>query len=109
MPGEQFDQVQIHLADNRSNPAVLQGMDVPTRFTDWPLASGNEGLGRKPAVLRKNAVDRVAIEPTFLGNEKKSEPESLGLSFNQARKADTSSMHGRPASEREPEWFSTIP
>src|ERR1019366_6144488 len=44
---------------------------MPARFTDWPLASSNASFGRKPAVLRKNAINRVAVEPTFLRNEKK--------------------------------------
>src|ERR1700686_423612 len=44
---------------------------MPTRLADWPLASSNASFGRKPAVLRKNAINRVAIEPTFLRHEKK--------------------------------------
>src|SRR5271156_722708 len=71
MSSEQFDKIQIHLADNGSNAAVLQNVNVPTRFTDWSLASGNANFGRQPAVLRKNAVNGVAVEPTFLRDEKK--------------------------------------
>jgi hypothetical protein len=71
MTSEEFDKIQIHLADHGSNAAVLQRMNVPTRFTDWSIASGNASFGRQPAVLRKYAVNRVAVEPTFLRNEKK--------------------------------------
>jgi hypothetical protein len=74
MSSEQLHKIQIHLADNRSNAAVLQSVNVPTRFTDWSFASGNASFGRQPAVLRKNAVYRVAVESAFLGNEKKIGP-----------------------------------
>ena len=71
MPREQLDKIQIHLADNRSYAAVLQSMNVPARFTNGSLASSHASLGRQPAVLRENAINRVAVEPTFLRNEKK--------------------------------------
>ena len=71
MSREQFDKIQIHLSDDRCNAAVLQSVNVPARFTNGSLASNHASLGRQPAVLRKNAVDRVAVEPTFLRNEKK--------------------------------------
>src|SRR5271155_6122556 len=71
MSSEQFDKIQIHLADNGSNAAVLQSVNMPTRFTDWSLASGSASFGCEPTVLSKNAVNGVAVEPTFLRNEKK--------------------------------------
>jgi len=71
MSSEQLDKIQIHLSDDRSNATVLQCVDVPARFTDWSLASGNARFGRQAAVLCKNAVNRVAVEPTFLRNEEK--------------------------------------
>ena len=71
MSCEQFDKIQIHLADNRSNAAVLQSVNVPAQFTNGSLASSHASLGRQPAVLRKNAINRVAVEPTFLRNENK--------------------------------------
>jgi hypothetical protein len=71
MPGKQFNEVQIHLADHGSNPAVLQGVDVPARSRYWLLASRNSCFGRQAAVLREDAVNCIPIEPTFLGNEKK--------------------------------------
>src|SRR6202051_2072114 len=44
---------------------------MPTRSADWPFVSRNASFGRKPAVFRKNAINRVAVEPTFLRNENK--------------------------------------
>src|SRR5271154_5210035 len=38
----------------------------------------------------------LRLNRPFCETKRKSEPESLGLSFNQVRKAETSSMHGRP-------------
>jgi hypothetical protein len=71
MPSKQLNKIQIHLSDNRSDTAVFQSVNVPTRFTNGSLASSHASLGRQPAVLRKNAINRVAIEPTFVRNEKK--------------------------------------
>src|SRR5271156_2812742 len=71
MSSEQFDKIQIHFSDNRSDPAVFQSVNVPTRLGDWSVVSVHASFGRQPAVLRKYAVNRVAVEPTFLRNEKK--------------------------------------
>jgi len=71
MSGEQFDKIQIHLADNRSDAAVLQGMNVPTGFAYRSPAASNARFGRQPAVLRKHAIDRIPVEPALLRNEKK--------------------------------------
>ena len=71
MPSKQLDKIQIHLSDNRSDTAVFQSVNVPTRLGDWSVVSGHASFGRQPAVLRKNAINRVAVEPTFLRNENK--------------------------------------
>ena len=74
MSSKQLNKIQIHLSDNRSDTAVFQSVNVPTRLGDWFVVSGHASFGRQPTVLCKNAVNRVAVEPTFLGNEKKIGP-----------------------------------
>ena len=71
MPSKQLNKIQIHLSDNRSDTAVFQSVNVPTRLSDWSVVSGHASFGRQPAELCKDAVNRVAIEQTFLRNEKK--------------------------------------
>src|SRR5579863_9254478 len=71
MSGQQFNKIQIHLADNRSDAAVLKYVNVPARLTDWSLTSSKACFGRQAAILRENAIDRVTVEPPFLRNEKK--------------------------------------
>jgi hypothetical protein len=71
MPSKQLNKIQIHLSDNRSDTAVFQSVNVPTRLGDWSVVSGHASCGRQPTVLCKNAANRVAVEPTFLRNEEK--------------------------------------
>lgn len=70
MPREQFYEIQIHLADDRGNAAVLQSVDVPTGLSDWLLASCNSGFGGQAAIFGKDAVNRIPIETTLLGEKK---------------------------------------
>jgi len=45
---------------NGSNAAVLQGVNVPTRFTDWPFASGNASFGCQPAKIFHGEIPTTA-------------------------------------------------
>ena len=71
MSSKQLDKIQIHFSDNRSDTAVFQRVNVPTRLGDWSVVSVHASFGRQPTVPRKNAINRVAVEPTFLRNEEK--------------------------------------
>jgi len=99
MPREQFDEIQIHLADDRSNAAVLQRVDVPTGLSDWLLTSCNSGFGGQAAIFGKDAVNRIPIETTLLERKRRS-PESRGRSFNQVRRRKPHPYTGARASER---------
>src|SRR5271170_8226540 len=71
MSSKQLNKIQVHLSDNRSDTAVFQSVNVPTRLGEWSVVSVHASFVRQPTVLCKNAANRVAVEPTFLRNEKK--------------------------------------
>jgi hypothetical protein len=93
MTSEEFDKIQIHLANHGSNAAVLQRVNVPTGFTNWSPASGHASFGRQPAVLRK---------------ENRIPNQLVALSTRFVRRKLRPCM-GVLASEKEAELFSTIP
>ena len=69
MPGKKLHQIKVHFANHRSDPAVLQRMDVAARFRDGPPPLATRASDASLQYLREHAVDRVSVEPAFLRDE----------------------------------------